>query len=211
MLGHRGGTHPQDDPADRGHHDRDPHPDRRLRLPGGGGPGPGPAAPAHPGAVRVLGRGPAGGASRPGHPSRQPGRPGRGAPPAARDRAGRPGARHRAQRGRGARPMIGRHAGLLALRGVIQVLGRLLRVTVLVVLLVLAWPVTLVGAYAATLAWYLGWPPRQLYRAAAWCLPMMAAWLAALTVAGQPWPRVAGAPYFAWLAMCHGVRAGRYL
>ena len=72
--------------------------------------------------------------------------------------------------------MIGRHAGLLALRGVIRVLGRLLRVTVLVVLLVLAWPVTLVGAYAATLAWYLGWPPRQLYRAAAWCLPMMAAW-----------------------------------
>ena len=107
--------------------------------------------------------------------------------------------------------MIGRYAGLLALRRVIRLLGRLLRVTVLVLLLVLAWPVTLVGAYAATLAWFLGWPPRQLYRAAAWCLPMVAAWLAALAVAGQPWPRVAGAPYFAWLAMWHGVRAGRYL
>jgi hypothetical protein len=107
--------------------------------------------------------------------------------------------------------MIGRYLGLLALRRVIRLLGRLLRAAVLVLLLVLALPVTLVGAYAATLAWFLGWPPRQLYRAAAWCLPMLAAWLAALAVAGQPWLRVVAAPYFAWLAMWHDVQAGRYL
>jgi len=107
--------------------------------------------------------------------------------------------------------MIGRYAGLLALRGVIRLLGRLLRAAVLVLLLIAALPVTLAAAYAATLAWFLGWPPRQLYRAAAWCLPMLAAWLAALAAAGQPWPRVAGAPYFAWLAMWHEVQAGRYL
>jgi hypothetical protein len=107
--------------------------------------------------------------------------------------------------------MIGRYLGLLALRRVIWLLGRLLRAAVLVLPLVLALPVTLVGAYAATLAWFLGWPPRQLYRAAAWCLPMLAAWLAALAVAGRPWPRVLAAPYFAWLAMWHDVQAGRYL
>jgi hypothetical protein len=107
--------------------------------------------------------------------------------------------------------MIGRYAGLLALRGVIRLLGRLLRGMVLVLLLVLMLPVTLVGAYAVTLAWFLGWPPRRLYHAAAWCLPMLAAWLAALVVAGQPWPRVVAAPYFAWLAMWHDVQAGRYL
>ena len=107
--------------------------------------------------------------------------------------------------------MIGRYLGLLALRRVIRLLGRLLRAAVLVLPLVLALPVTLVAAYAATLAWFLGWPPRQLYRAAAWCLPMLAAWLAALAVAGRPWPRVVAAPYFAWLAMWHDVQAGRYL
>ena len=106
--------------------------------------------------------------------------------------------------------MIGRYLGLLALRRVIRLLGRLLRAAVLVLPLVLALPVTLAGVYAAALAWFLGWPPRQLYRAAAWCLPMLGAWLAALAVAGQPWPRVVAAPYFAWLAMWHDMQAGRY-
>ena len=69
----------------------------------------------------------------------------------------------------------------------------------------------LVAAYAAALAWFLGWPPRQLYRAAAWCLPMLAAWLAAMAADGQPAAGLAAAPYLAWLAMWHEATAGSYL
>jgi hypothetical protein len=77
--------------------------------------------------------------------------------------------------------------------------------------LILAAPAVLVAAYAAALAWFLGWPPRQLYRAAAWCLPMLAAWLAAMAADGRPWPQLAAAPYLAWLAAWHGAAAGSYL
>ena len=38
-------------------------------------------------------------------------------------------------------------------------------------------PVTVVAAVAAGLAWYRGWPPARLYQAAAWCTPMLAAWI----------------------------------
>ena len=97
------------------------------------------------------------------------------------------------------------------IRALARLAWRLLRVTVFVAALVLAAPVTAVAAYAAALAWLLGWPPRQLYRAAAWCGPMIAAWLAALAAGGQPWPRLAAAPYLAWLAMWHEAAAGSYL
>jgi hypothetical protein len=40
---------------------------------------------------------------------------------------------------------------------------------------------------------------------------MLAAWLAAMAVDGQPWPRLAAAPYLAWLAMGHEAAAGGYL
>ena len=50
-------------------------------------------------------------------------------------------------------------------------------------------PVTVVAAGAAGYAWWRGWTPRRLYEAAAWCLPMAAAWLIAVVV----WPaRVVG-------------------
>ncbi len=88
---------------------------------------------------------------------------------------------------------------------------RLLRVVVFVAAIILAAPVAAVAAYAAALAWFLGWPPRQLYRAAAWCGPMLAVWLGALAADGQPWPRLAAAPYLAWLAMWHEAAAGSYL
>jgi len=45
-------------------------------------------------------------------------------------------------------------------------------------------PVTLVAFGAAGYAWWRGWTPRRLYRAAVWCLPMAAAWLVACVV----WP-----------------------
>jgi hypothetical protein len=107
--------------------------------------------------------------------------------------------------------MIGRSFGFLVLRRVIRWLGRLFRLVVLAGLLLAALPVTLVAAYATALAWFLGWPPRQLYRAAGWCLPMVAAWLAAMAAAGRPWPQLAAAPYLAWRAMWHDLAAGRYL
>ena len=131
-------------------------------------------------------------------------RPGRDPRPARQRRA----ARARCQEGRG---MIRRYLGFLVLRGLARLIWRLLRIAVLVAALILAAPAVLVAAYAAALAWFLGWPPRQLYRAAAWCLPMLAAWLAAMAADGRPWPQLAAAPYLAWLAAWHQAAAGSYL
>jgi hypothetical protein len=78
-------------------------------------------------------------------------------------------------------------------------------------LLVAAAPVTVVAAASVVAAWLGGWPPGRLYRAAAWCLPMVAAWLAGTAVtAGAALP-VATAPYLAWLAMWRAGAAGHYL
>jgi hypothetical protein len=107
--------------------------------------------------------------------------------------------------------MIRRYLGFLVLRALARLIWRLLRIAVLVAALVLAAPAVLVAAYAAALAWFLGWPPGQLYRAAAWCLPMLAAWLAAMAADGRPWPQLAAAPYLAWLATWHEAAAGSYL
>ena len=75
-------------------------------------------------------------------------------------------------------------------------------------LVVAAAPVSLVAAAAVTTAWAAGWPPRRLYRAALWCLPMLAVWVAATAAAAQSWWQVAAAPYRAWLAMWHLAAAG---
>ena len=106
--------------------------------------------------------------------------------------------------------MITRYLGFLALRATLRALARVIGVAGGVGLLILALPVTLAGGYAATLAWFLGWPPRRLYRAAPYCLPMVAAWLAALAAAGGPGPQLLAAPWSAWLAMWHDLAAGRY-
>src|ERR1700722_2817360 len=200
MLGCRGGTHPQDRAPHHGDHGRDPHPDRRLRRPGRGGPGPrGPAA-ARPGALPVLVRGPADRHPGPGRPARRAGRPGGGPRPACGRRTERRG-----------RDVTRRYAGFSLTRGVARIIWRLLRVTGFVAGMILAAPAVLVAAYSATLAWSLGGPPRQLYRAAAWCLPMLAAWLAALAASGQSWSRLAAAPYLTWLAAWREAAAGGYL
>jgi hypothetical protein len=107
--------------------------------------------------------------------------------------------------------MIRRYLGFVVLRAMARLIWRLLRIAVLVAALILAAPAVLVAAYAAALAWFLGWPPRQLYRAAAWCLPMLAAWLAAMAADGRTWPQLAAAPYLAWLAAWHQAAAGSYL
>jgi hypothetical protein len=104
--------------------------------------------------------------------------------------------------------VIRRYLGLLAVRAAIRVLARLAVVAAGIALAVAAAPVTLVAAYAVGLAWVAGWPPRRLYHAALWCLPMVAVWLAATAAAAPSWRQVAAAPYLAWLAMWHLAAAG---
>ena len=52
----------------------------------------------------------------------------------------------------------------------------------LAVATIAAWPVTVVTAAGYTAAWLRGWPPARLYRAAAWSLPVTAAWLVYLEI-----------------------------
>ncbi|HTW02107.1 MAG TPA: hypothetical protein VMF87_17540 [Streptosporangiaceae bacterium] len=85
---------------------------------------------------------------------------------------------------------------------------RLLRIVAAAALVVAAAPVSLVAALGAGLAWFGGWPPARLYRAALWCLPMLAVWLAGTAVGSRSAARVATAPYLAWLAMWHRAAAG---
>jgi hypothetical protein len=60
----------------------------------------------------------------------------------------------------------------------------LLRNGILVAVAIAVAPVTLVAVGAAGYAWWRGWTPGRLYKAAVWCLPMAAAWLVAVVV----WP-----------------------
>ncbi len=72
-------------------------------------------------------------------------------------------------------------------------------------------PVTVVAAAGLGMAWLGGWPPRRLYAAALWCLPMVAAWLGAIAAGmsglpagmngGPGWLRAVAAPYRAWRSM----------
>jgi hypothetical protein len=98
-----------------------------------------------------------------------------------------------------------------AARGLFRLLGLAALAAVAVALA----PVTLAAAAAAAFGWWRGWPPRRLYAAAVWCLPMIAAWLAAVaawpvraapppgTGPGPLWLRLTAAPARAWLAMWH--------
>jgi hypothetical protein len=77
---------------------------------------------------------------------------------------------------------------------------RALRMVALVAAAIAVLPVTLVAAGSAIVAWRYGWPPSRLYRAAAWCLPMLAVWLAT-AIALDSLTQVLQAPYQAWLAI----------
>ena len=97
---------------------------------------------------------------------------------------------------------------------------RVVRAAAVVALAVLLAPVTLVAACAFWYGWWRGAPPRRVGMAAAWCGPMVVAWLIAVAawptpaggvtvVAGYPagagaggfWFRVSAAPYRAFSAM----------
>src|SRR5215469_654625 len=77
-----------------------------------------------------------------------------------------------------------RYAGHPVRRAVARGLFRLLQFAALAAAAVAVAPVTLVAAGSAAFGWWRGWPPRRLFTAAAWCLPMAAVWLAAIAA----WP-----------------------
>ena len=102
--------------------------------------------------------------------------------------------------------MITRYLTLVALRGTVRMMGRLIRAAAIAAALVAAAPVSLVAGYGAALAWLLGWPPRRLYSGALWCLPMVAVWLAGTALRARSsgaLTAVLTAPYHAWLSMWH--------
>jgi hypothetical protein len=76
-------------------------------------------------------------------------------------------------------------------------------------------PVTLVAAGAFWYGWWRGAPPRRIYLAALWCLPMVVAWLIAVAAwparAADPgtwWFRAVAAPYRAWDALWRLIEHG---
>ncbi|MGH3277666.1 MAG: hypothetical protein ACRDNW_00820 [Trebonia sp.] len=90
---------------------------------------------------------------------------------------------------------------------------RLSRAAAVVAVAVALAPVTVVACGTYWYAWWRGTPPRRVYAAVAWCLPMVIAWLAAVAVwpaapsypagdgPGPLWFLAATAPYRAWIAM----------
>jgi hypothetical protein len=76
---------------------------------------------------------------------------------------------------------------------------RLAKWLVIAAVAVAAAPVTVVSAASAAVAWWRGWPPRRLYVAAAWCLPMLAVWLGAIALwhPAPPWEAM-------WRLLRHG-------
>jgi hypothetical protein len=95
----------------------------------------------------------------------------------------------------------------LAVRAALRALGRLLRIAIVTALIIAAAPASLVAAIGTALAWLRGWPPARLYRAALWCLPMVAVWLAATAISARSASAVATTPYRAWLSLSHGTQA----
>jgi hypothetical protein len=107
--------------------------------------------------------------------------------------------------------VIGRRARLRAVRSAGRVTRRAAAALLVAGALIAAAPVTVVALAGAWLAWLHGWPPGRLYRGAAWCVPMVVAWLVAIAVSREAALPVLRAPYDAWLAMWHDGAGGSYL
>jgi len=85
-------------------------------------------------------------------------------------------------------------AGLWLLRKGVKAAGWLL----LFAGVIAAWPLTLVILAGYVTAWWRGWPPARLRRAAAWALPGTLAWLLAQYVRDRTWQAAALTPGRAW-------------
>ena len=104
--------------------------------------------------------------------------------------------------------MIGFYAQLLLASHALKWTARLLKWTVTTVMMVAAAPVAVVTVLAVTVAWLRGWPPARLRRAAAWSLPMTAAYLAVQAITTRSIPAVLAAPYEGWRAGWHAFSLG---
>jgi hypothetical protein len=102
--------------------------------------------------------------------------------------------------------MIRRWLGLIAAEAIVRFSIRAITAAIMLAVAVAAAPVTVVAAGAYAAAARNGWPSRRLLVAAAWCGPMLAAWLAAAVLAPAPhgmWLSVLALPYRSWLAFWH--------
>ena len=106
--------------------------------------------------------------------------------------------------------MISRWISLLTVRAAARFAARASKAALAAALIIAAAPVSLAAAIGVAAAWLAGWPPGRLYRAALWCAPMVAVWLAAVGAATRDWASVAAAPYQAWLGMWRDGTAGAY-
>jgi hypothetical protein len=107
--------------------------------------------------------------------------------------------------------MIRRWLGLLIAQVVFRVIVGVIAMLIAAAVAIAAAPVTLVAIGAFTVAWSRGWPPRRLLLAAAWCAPMVIAWLAASGAGGAGLAGVATLPYHAWIAFWQLAGAGSVL
>ena len=107
--------------------------------------------------------------------------------------------------------MISFYAQVLIARHAMRWTLRLARWTVTAVTMAAAAPVTAVAAAGVTVAWLRGWPPARLRRAAAWSLPMTAAYLAVQAVTTRSLPGVLAAPYAGWREGWHAFSLGNTL
>lgn len=90
----------------------------------------------------------------------------------------------------------------------LRMAGRMLALLLLLTVLLVAAPITVVTAVAVLGAWLRGWPPVRLRRAAAWCLPMTAVYLAGKALHTGTWQALALAPIHDWAAAWHAVSVG---
>jgi hypothetical protein len=105
--------------------------------------------------------------------------------------------------------MIRRWLSLLIAQAIFKAAIRVVMLTLGAVIAIAAAPVSAVAAGAFAIAWSRGLPPRRLLTAAAWCGPMVVAWLAAVAVAGRS--SVLLAPYHSWVSFWQLARTGAIL
>jgi hypothetical protein len=98
----------------------------------------------------------------------------------------------------------------LALRAAGRAARVTAKVTAVAAACAAAAPATIVAVYAYVLAWLLGWPPRRLYRAAAWCLPMVGVFLADQALRTRRWGDTWREPFGSWRQMWRLAASGSF-